>query len=94
VIANTKLECYSLKRNLSNDVITTLISRIVIEIITFYKIKFNAIMVVHDGNEQKPGAVYRECPLGGHGTLPRAPQKCQGTVALHYPNCHWLFEKS
>jgi len=32
-IANIKLECYSLKRNLSNDIITTLISRIVIEII-------------------------------------------------------------
>jgi len=62
VIANTKLECHSLKQNLSNDVITMLISHIVIEIIAFYKINFNAIMVVHDGNEQKPGAMYWECP--------------------------------
>jgi len=47
--ANIKLECYSLKQNLSNDVITTLISCIVIEIIAFYKINFNAVMVVHGG---------------------------------------------
>jgi len=47
--ANIKLECYRLKRNLSNDVITTLISHIVIDISAFYKINFNASMVVHDG---------------------------------------------
>ncbi len=38
-----------------------LISSIVM-IIAFYEINFNAIMIVHDGNEQKPGAVYRVCP--------------------------------
>jgi len=64
MFSKINIEYYRLKWNLTDDITTTSIHHVVIKILHFYNINFNAIMVILDSIVQKPGTSTRRLLQG------------------------------